>query len=283
MAFKASKKRERREPEKVGLGSPITPSYALSLWYRKELNAVIAEMVNDYQFNIDQAFVHPEVRKYFAMDSAASFLTGLLNRLKKKWANQFNRVAADLSKRFVERIDEQATIATFSSLKVAGMEAPKAKYTEAVKNTIQGFEEWNKTLITNVGAQVHEKVFNAVMLSLTSADPEEQGMPGIQKALREVGIKEKRRVKFIAQDQVSKIYGALADQRMEDNGVEEFDWIHSGAGKHPRQCHAHMNGMRFKINDPRLWEIGGELGLTKRDLGPPGWAIGCRCKRRPVI
>jgi uncharacterized protein with gpF-like domain len=64
---------------------------------------------------------------------------------------------------------------------------------------------------------------------------------------------------------------------MDQNGVEEFEWLHSSAGKVPRQTHVDKDGMVFKVNDPRLWEG------PKADQGPPGWAINCRCRAVPII
>lgn len=283
MGFKASKKRERRPQERVGIGSPITPSYALELWYKKQIGELTEPMISDYFESLQKSFEDAEVKKFFGMDSASSFLTGLMSRLKRKWADVFAKQSINLAKKYVSKIDEAATSSVLNSLSVAGVQAPVAKYSQNVQNTINGFEEWNTTLVTKISEEIHEKIFNAVMASLTSPNPEQQGVAGIQNALKEVKEFSAKRRKFIAEDQTSKLYSVLADERMEQNGVEEFDWIHSGGGKYPRTCHEKMNGMTFKINDPRLWEIDGELGLKKGDLGPPGWAIGCRCKRRPRI
>lgn len=283
MVFKASKKRERKPADRVGKGTPITPSYALELWYSNQIQAMTSAMLEDYKSELERAFNQSDMVRFYATDSASGFMTSLMNRLKLKWQRIFSSFATRAAKEFVARVDEQCTSATFASLSVAGIVAPRAEYNELIQNTLQGAEEWNTTLVTNISADMHEKINNAVMASLTSPNPEEQGTSGIQNALRETGEFSEKRAKFIAKDQTSKLYAALSDQRMEQNGVEEFDWLHSGGGKEPRTCHARMNGMTFKINDPRLWEVGGELGLKKGDLGPPGWAIGCKCRKRPRV
>jgi SPP1 gp7 family putative phage head morphogenesis protein len=115
------------------------------------------------------------------------------------------------------------------------------------------------------------------MLSLTSPDPEQQGVSGITNALREIGEFSEKRIELIARDQNAKLYASLNIKRLEDNGVEYFRWLHSSAGKVPRQTHLDHDGEVYRINDPRLWEG------PKADQGPPGWAINCRCRMRPLI
>ena len=102
-------------------------------------------------------------------------------------------------------------------------------------------------------------------------------MSGIQNALNKVGITSKKRVDLIARDQNSKVYTSLATERMRQNGVEYFEWMHSSAGKVPRQTHVDKDGMVFQVDDPRLWTG------PKADQGPPGWAINCRCRMKPLI
>lgn len=283
MAFKASKKRQRREPERVGKGSPIIPSRALEVWYYREIIQLTDAMISEYKYSIEEVLNQKQVKRFYATDSASDVFLSLLNRLKSRWHRFFAKAAANLARSYVAKVDEQATIATFSSLKVAGVQAPQATYTQAIQNTLQSSEEYNKTLITNISEEIHNKIYSSVMLSLTSPNPEEQGASGIQKAISDIGGFTKNRARFIAEDQTSKLYAALSDERMIQNGCEEFEWIHSGGGREQRKCHHDMNGMRFKINDPRLWEVNGVLKLKKGDLGPPGWAIHCRCRKRPII
>jgi len=283
MVFKASKIRSLKPLDRVGRGTPLVPSFAIQLAYRREVNKLTAAMIADYKAEISEVLQQKQVKRYFATDSAADAFVFLLKRLQKRWSKVFESFADKISKKFVADVDKHATSSTFASLKVSGLKEPKATYNEYVKNTLTSAEEYNKTLVVDVGAEVHEKIYNAVMLSLTSPSPQEQGVSGIENALRQVGVFSKKRVKLIAADQNSKLYTALSDERMIQNGVEEFEWMHSGGGKYPRHSHELMDGHRFKINDPRLWKVGGEFKLKRGDLGPPGWAIHCRCRKRPII
>jgi SPP1 gp7 family putative phage head morphogenesis protein len=189
----------------------------------------------------------------------------------------FKGAAAKLSPEFVDKVDQTSKTSTWFSLSTAGIEAPEVRYTDSVRRTIDAAKDFNYTLIANVSQEVHEKVYTAVMLSLTSPDPEQQGKGGIVNALREIGTFSEKRIELIARDQNAKLYGSLNIQRLEDNGVEYFRWMHSSAGKVPRQTHLDRDGVIYRIDDPRLWEG------PKADQGPPGWAINCRCRMRPLI
>lgn len=278
MAFKASKTRQRREAEPLGRGVAIVPSAGIRIWYEKEMRAVVKAMVADYREKVGEALKKRPVKKAFAEDASASeVLNRTLSLLSTRWDKIFAGFAKKVSGEFVNKTEKAATTATLYSLSVAGLKEPKAQYSESVKNTLEAEVSFNHTLITNISVEVHEKIHSAVMLSLTSPDPEKQGMSGIESALKEVGTFADNKVALIARDQTSKLYSSLSDARMEENGCEEFEWQHSSAGKTQRHDHVEKNGQIFKLNDPRLWTG------KKSDQGPPGWAINCRCRRIPVF
>lgn len=278
MAFTASKQREKRAPAPVGRGKPLIPSVGIEVWYRDQMNGVVTAMVDDYRKQMSNALKAPDVEKYFAQDAAATdALKGVLNRLNRKWKSIFEGFAQKVAPEFTDKMDDQAKASTLNSLKVAGIEAPRDAYNSNIANTLGAAKDFNHTLITSIQKEAHEKVYESVMLSLTSPDPEKQGQSGIENALREMGGFSKKRVKLIARDQTSKLYASLSDERLAQNGIEEFEWAHSSAGKVPRKTHVDKDGQIFKLNDPRLWEG------PKSDQGPPGWAINCRCRKIPII
>jgi SPP1 gp7 family putative phage head morphogenesis protein len=277
MAFKASKARQRRAPEPVSKGKPIGPSAAIRSWYESAMNSVVAAMLQDYRDQVREALEHPEVEEFYAEDAADSVFQRVMRRLNKKWSEVFTGFAQKYAAAFVERVDEYSKSSVFFSLSAAGVNQPTMTYNKNVAATLGASKDFNHTLITNVQKEVHEKIYSAVMLSLTSPNPEEQGASGIQNALREVGTFAKKRVDLITRDQTSKLYSALSDERLRQNGVDHFEWMHSSAGKVPRQTHLDKDGKVFALDDPELWTG------PKADQGPPGWAINCRCRKRPII
>lgn len=278
MAFKASKTRSVKAADPIGRGTPIVPSAAIDLWYRKELKAMLKAMLDDYKKEIYRTANSGQGEAFYATDALfSSVFESTLKSLQQRWGRIFEGFAEKLAPEFVNKVEGQATSATMHSLSVAGLKAPVAAYNSNVANTIQASVDFNHTLITSLSKEAHEHVYTAVMLSLTSPNPEEQGLDGITAALTKAGIHSKKRADLIARDQTSKIYSSLSDARMEQNGCEEFEWLHSSAGKVPRHTHVEKNGQIFKLNDPRLWEG------PKADQGPPGWAINCRCRKVPVF
>jgi SPP1 gp7 family putative phage head morphogenesis protein len=278
MAFKASKTRQKKAREPLGVGKPLIPSAAIKAWYESEMNAMARAMIDDYKAVLTKVIDSPNVQEYYAQDASANnAFKKALSALEKKWYDAFNSFAAKASKQFTKKVDEQATSSTLFSLSTAGLKEPRATYSDSVKQTLQAAQEFNNTLITGIQQDVHEKIYTAVMLSLTSPNPEQQGSSGIVNALNDAGHFSKERTKLIARDQTSKVYSALSDDRMRENGCTKFKWMHSSAGKVPRESHVAKDGEIFELNDPRLWEG------PKADQGPPGWAINCRCRKQPIF
>lgn len=278
MAFKASKKRERKAPEPFGRGSPLRPNNGIRVWYANQMRAMVKPMLADYRETLKALLKEEQVKSFFAQDAAITdAFKSALSILNSRWDNIFKGFAKSLADDFVNKSDEYAANSSKFSLSTAGVKEPRIRYNENVRNTLSASRDFNYTLITSISEDVHEKLYESVMLSLTSPDPEKQGSSGIEAALREVGGFSEKRIDLIARDQTSKVYASLSDQHMLENGVEEFEWVHSSAGKVPREDHVKKNGMIFKLNDPRLWQG------KKADQGPPGWAINCRCAKVPVI
>ena len=278
MPFKASKKREKKAPAPIAKGTPLIPSVPIKNWYKKQLDSIVAAMIDDYKKTIKETLKNENVKEFFATDaSASSAFKKTLEKLDRKWGDIFRGFAKTTSKEFTEKSDEYSKTTTLFSLSNAGIEAPVVTYNENIENTLSAAQDFNNALITGIQADVHEKIYESVMLSLTSPNPEEQGQAGIETALKKIGGFASDRVKLISRDQTSKLYSSLNIERMSQNGIDEFEWMHSSAGKVPRHSHLEKNGKIFKLDDPRLWEG------PKGDRGPPGWAINCRCRAIPVI
>lgn len=278
MTFQARRTRERRKPEPVGTGKPLTPSAAIRAWYQQRLLTIVRPMIADYKKELAAAFDQPEVEMVYAMDdAAANIFQRTLRALNKKWGEIFKGFASQIAPEFVDKVDAQSKSSTWFSMSAAGVEQPRQVYNESVARTLETSVEFNHTLITGIQEEVHEELYKSIMLSLTSPNPEEQGMSGIQNALNKAGITAKKRVDLIARDQNSKVYASLSTERLRQGGVEYFRWLHSSAGKVPRQTHVDKDEQVFKVDDPILWTG------PKADQGPPGWAINCRCRMQPLI
>lgn len=287
--FKASKIREIRAV-RPGEGKPIAPNAGIVRWYINQLNPYVVSMVEDYKKRLTSELHAPDTVEFFAMDaSVADSFASVFNSLKRKWDRVFNALSKDIGAKFVDKATVAADASVDYSLSAAGIKEPRSTYSEHIRNTMAGYTHYNETLITEIHQKAHSQIYGAVMSSLTSTNPEEQGQKGIIAALKKVGIETKERTELIARDQTSKLYGALAVDRMKENGVEYFRWMHvmgsnsKNKGKIAwRVSHEALDGEVFRVDDPQLWQLG-KYFSKKGDIGIPGHAINCHCRMIPIV
>lgn len=278
--FKASKIRQIRAA-RPGEGKPIVPNAGIVHWYEGQLNPYVTAMLEDYRKSLLNELHAPDTVEFFAMDASVSnSFAGIFNALKKKWNKVFNALSKDIGGKFVDKASVAAEASVDYSLSTAGIKEPRSTYTEHIRNTMDGYTHYNETLITEIHQKAHSQIYNSVMASLTSTNPEEQGQKGIIAALKKIGIETKERTELIARDQTSKLYGALAVDRMKDNGVQYFRWIHvmgsnaKNKGKIAwRVSHEALDGEVFRVDDPELWQLG-KYFSKRGDIGIPGHATG---------
>lgn len=135
-----------------------------------------------------------------------------------------------------------------------------------VTTTLQAVLAENIALIRSLDDQLRNGISGAVFRGLanrsTAAD--------VAREIRaQTGIARKR-AELIAADQLQKLTGRLDQERQEQVGSDEFEWVHSRK-RYPRPEHIARNGKRFR------WDS--EIG--RKD--PPGRAIRCGCRARAVI
>lgn len=289
MSFKASKIRSiRKNP--YGEGRPIVPNAGVAIWYIKELSPYVSAMVEDYRKSLLSELDTPKVQRFYAMDASVSgSFASLFDVLQKKWGRVFDALSENIGSKFVQKVKTAADATVDFSLSTAGIKEPRSTYSDHVRNTVDGYTHYNETLITDIGQKAHSQIYESVMASLTSTNPEAQGQKGIIAALNKVGIETKERVELIARDQTSKLYGALSVNRMKENGVEYFRWLHvmgsnaKNKGKISwRESHEAIDGEVFRVDDPELWSLGRYFS-KRADIGIPGHAINCHCRMIPIV
>ncbi len=91
----------------------------------------------------------------------------------------------------------------------------------------------------------------------------------IEKAIMEKMEATRRRARFIARDQVSKLNGKLTELRQTEAGVEAYVWRSTKDGA-DRPSHLHNDGKTFRWDDAP-------------DTGHPGDDFQCRCTAEPVL
>ena len=251
----------------------IRPNAGIEAAYRKEMQALIAEMANSYRYWITATLnQNPAKTTAIAEDSAlTSALTAIFTKLGKHWRKRFDQAADTLAARFADRTLKTTNADMMRVLKDAGFAIefkPIASQQEAYRAVIAD----NIALIKSIPEQYHTRVQGTVWRGVTGG----YDLATLsQELINDYGITA-RRAAFIAQDQAHKAMAVMEQQRRLDLGIEEAIWRHSHAGRHPRESHvkAGRDKLRFKISEGAY--IDGKWIL-------PGTEINCRCTSTAII
>lgn len=135
-----------------------------------------------------------------------------------------------------------------------------------VTTTLQAVLAENIALIRSLDDQLRNGVSGAVFRGLANRSTALE----VGKQIREQTAIARKRANLIAADQLQKLTARLDQERQEQVGVEEFEWVHSRK-RFPRPEHVERNGKRYR------WDS--EVARTD----PPGRAIRCGCRARAVI
>lgn len=111
---------------------------------------------------------------------------------------------------------------------------------EDVRETLQSYLAWNADLVRDVSAQIRKRISDAVFSGLQNRTQVRE----VAKQIDEATALGRDRSKRIAQDQLSKVSAALADERRREAGISIWKWRHSGK-LHPRMQHRERDGLLF--------------------------------------
>lgn len=135
-----------------------------------------------------------------------------------------------------------------------------------VQTSLEAVLADNASLIRSLNDQMRNGISGEVFRGLTNRTPARD----VARQIRRVASVGKSRSELIAADQLQKLTSRLDQERQEQVGLDKFQWLHSGK-KHPRPAHIARNGQIFAWSSE----------VAKTD--PPGRAIRCGCKARPVL
>lgn len=132
--------------------------------------------------------------------------------------------------------------------------------------TLQATLAENLSLVRSLNEQMLNGISGSVFRGLSNRTPARE----VAREIRKVAEIGKARSELIAADQLQKLSARLDQERQQQVGAEEFEWLHSRK-RYPRQEHVERNGKVYR------WDS--TIGKTD----PPGRAIRCGCRSRPVI
>jgi len=260
-------------------GTVLRAPVGVQARYTVKMEAAIRRMAKDVEREVVALFTSETAKESHVMTEDASIASQsriLMNALQRKW----DKVFTDLSRPWSEQFVAQTAAASSADLKrsFAAMGAkvlisPKVLRSGPVADIAKASIAENVALIKSIPTQY----LDGIRVKVTSAITTGNGLGDILPYLKnELGVAE-RRAKNIALDQTRKTYNALNKGRMQNAGVESYEWIHTGGGQKPRPHHEEMHGNVYRFDDPPVIEPRtGERGI-------PGQAINCRCTMRPIL
>lgn len=279
----------------IKTSSPFTVPKAPEILYRNELYALITAMIKDYKSVLK---IYKDKRNQVAMDAKGTWLTteitDKLDKLGVKWAKRFDEYAKTHSKKFVAKMAKMSSTQIKSVLKDWYSDKRFELFGEVIPNEIKqvmtAHIEQNVSLISSIAPQYHERVFGSVMRSISGNGSVKQ----LTTEIYRYGNMSLTRAKLIANDQTRKVYTNITLHNCERLGIKKMQWIHSGAGKHPRDFHKTrwdgksspqnpngLNGLIFELDKPPL--IQRANGNTPAVYGYPTELPNCKCIMRAVI
>lgn len=265
----------KRKPDML-LGTPINASAIVAARYYETLRALIEDMTAETERSLRRLFNTDHAEEYFAQDASTSSQARILtNALMKKFNKKFGIKAKPTAERFAKQADKASSANVYTSIKQlsGGLSLPTTAITKEMTDILNATVTENVALIKSISQEYLSGVQQAVMRSITTGNGLQDLMPYLEKH-KDISL---RRAHLIALDQNRKASANLGRARMQNLGVEEYKWLHTGGSDHPRELHVRMSGNVYRWDDPPI------IDESTQERGIPGQAINCRCRAVPVI
>lgn len=240
---------------------PIHPSASIERKYHKALTYLLREIRADVYAKI----VNPNM----AMDGVKDWLGHTADWLMDKWTRKLNNLADKMAELFATRTRNDYEKRMKSAMRKAGFTV-KPQMSDAVEKKVQEIVAENVGLIKSIGTTYLSKVNQATWTMVKGGFNLKEFADALQHAY---GL-ERKRCNLIARDQMGKASIAIQTAKHEELGLYKAIWLHSHAGKVPRQSHVKANGKEFDIRKGMY--IDGEFIL-------PAEKVNCRCNYRIVL
>lgn len=280
----------KKKTERIIQGKPLIPNAGIRAMYAKELDKLTSQMDSTMRREILKIWKEAE-------ESGKSIEAQeriMLNKMGRYYTQLWKDRAKELAEGMVGRQNRSVASSLRESLKSFGAATVVTNFNPVKTNTM------SKTVLRNVRACINENVnyiksiqseyFTKIEGAVYRGIINGQGYGEIRDALLEVGIDTKRRARNIAKDQAHKTYEAIGRARMEEAGLQYWQWEHGGGTKTVRPNHirdVEQGGLNHSIHkigekawDEEAWRKNGKF--EGQDIYP-GELPFCSCRMRPVI
>jgi uncharacterized protein with gpF-like domain len=248
---------------------PIYPNAGINAEYQKRLLKLVREMHRSIEYWLLSAYRNNQAM--IAQDGAipADALQEVMDKLAKQWLKNFDEGAEKLALWFAQKTKNYSDGSLQRILKDSGF-AVKFTMTESMQNAYVAVINEQVGLIKSIAQQHLTEVQGLVMRSVQQG----RKLSTLTDELQKRYALTRKRAILIATTQNNMATATLTRERHLQLGITTAVWMHSRAGKKPRQSHVNASGQTYKIEKGML--IDGEHIH-------PGQLVNCRCVSIPVM
>lgn len=250
----------------------IMPEIRASVAIEREYYRSLMNIVEDIRKELDNALVseyHDKAKRVLANDGIADWIAHVADYLLDKWNKNLNGLSKEIAKQFVDK-----TVGNYDT-RLAGL-LRKRGFTVRMQNSektldaLRGVMGENIGLIKSIGTEYLSKVQMHVWQSVAGG----YDLKTLTDNLEHDFHIARNRAALIASDQTNKAHAVIEQARRKELGIKKAIWLHSHAGKQPRQSHLKAHGKEFDIEKGMY--LDGKWVL-------PGEEINCKCGSKAIL
>ncbi|HGW4593143.1 TPA: phage minor head protein [Proteus mirabilis] len=258
----------RRKKPSDAVMPEIKTSEAIHAWYYKEL----MQILKDIRKELDEALIneyHGKAKKSLANDGISDWIAHITDYMLDKWNRRLNSISEEVAKDFIDKTVGNYDTRFAAMLRRKGFTV-RMQNSERTLDALRAAMGENVGLIKSIGTEYLSKVQMHVWQSVTGG----YDLATLTDNLAHDFHIARNRAITIARDQANKAHAVIEQARRKELGIKEAIWIHSHAGKQPRESHVKAHGKKFDIEKGMY--IDGEWIL-------PGEKINCRCGSKAIL
>lgn len=264
--FKERFELSKRTRDKKEIVAPVIKvSRKAEAQYRRDLNQLVTEMVNDVRETLIPVIRRLEA-DFIADESPSSVIALSIRTLRQKY-NDITSQAAQMSSSMIETEAEENNRKFKRNIeKATGVDLGRIIRNEFLQPVIEASLETNISLIQSIPDQYFKSLNTVIFQAVAEGDT----AGSIARQIRNLTRVTRNRAELIARDQTAKVNAAITKARQEELGVTEYVW-QTSEDERVRPTHRANNGKVFKWNDP------------PKETGHPGHDVNCRCYAAAII
>ncbi len=269
------------------VGIPLNYNVSQQIKYQRALMNLVLQMTTEVKKQVIKLFKGKSAKDFVKQQKQASAMDEsisnsakvLMSSLTRKFQKLFDNKANNLADNMLKGITAASSSAVYMSLKQlsGGLSLKGSIVSKGMEDISRAIVAENVSLIKSIPAKYLDDVTGAVMRSITTG----KGLVDLVPELKKYeGITE-RRANNIAFDQTRKAYSTISKEKLQANGIKQFEWLHSAGGSKPRESHIRISGEIFSFENLEAEQA--TRGVPAQDRGIPGYPINCRCRMLPIL